>query len=81
MDPAYVKGNYLESVARLRSLLNTVECTIPLLAAGGDRPSNRQHGAPVGPSDKGRIADSIMGLAKNTSLNIALRHTRSTIGN
>ena len=63
-DPGYVKANYLESVYRLRELLNSVDGRLPLLAAGGERPSNSQHGVPVGPSGKGPIADSIMGLAK-----------------
>ena len=63
-DPGYVKDNYLESVYRLRELLNSVDGRLPLLAAGGERPSNSQHGVTVGPSGKGPIADSIMGLAK-----------------
>ena len=63
-DPGYVKANYLESVYRLRELLNSVDGSLPLLAAGGERPSNSQHGVTVGPSGKGPIADSIMGLAK-----------------
>ena len=80
MGLAYAQANYLESVTGLRSLLNTVQGAIPLLAAGSQRPSNSKHGAPVGPSGKGQIADSIMGLAKNTSLIIALRDVRVTVG-
>ena len=63
-DADYAKANYLESVSRLRTTLNSLDGSSLFLAAGGQRPASSQRGGTVGPFGKGPVSDSIMGLAK-----------------